>query len=98
MFTIFTKYDELDGVKDGFVDAKIFATIFYDDLALRSQERIDFKFLSLKYRDPYAYSYEDQQNVYYEQFYKDYDDIETNGLGSKIFGLKKDIYENSNKS
>lgn len=96
MFTIFTKYDEIDGFKDGFVAPDVFVNIFYEDLAIRgSLDRIDFLFLSLKYRNPYPTSQQEKLNVYYDQFYKDYEDLEMNGLGGKIFGLQKEIADES---
>lgn len=62
-----------------------------ESLGIRTQRPIDFEFLSLKYRDPDQFDPESFDYVYYKMFYDDYDKMESEGLGSKIWGLQKDI-------
>ena len=37
--------------------------------------------------------YEDQQKVWYKMFYNDYDYLDNNGLGAKVYGLTKTIFD-----
>ena len=87
IFTIFTEIDELDGVKDGYVSTQQFKEAIKIKIGSRSQLDVDTEFLSLKYRSRAAGTAEEFDRVYYKFFYKDYEDLENDGLGDKIDGL-----------
>jgi len=97
MYTIFTEIDELDGNKDGNVTTAQFVEAIITRLGVRSQLAIDFEFLSLKYRHLDSPTYVEREQVWYKMFYNDYEYLDNYGLGSKIFGLAKDLADDINE-
>lgn len=89
MLTLFTEIDELDGEKSDYVTTNQFVESILEITSGHLVRRIDCEFLALKYSNMRGDGF---GRVRYRFFYNDYNQLEEEGLGEKLYGLRTEDF------